>query len=70
MALGPDCDLVFGLHIDGEKDLEMNCNHSLAALREYVCSDCVLESLTGHAMPSLKDIMWGGPLNVWRRVDG
>lgn len=42
-----------------------NCSHDLAALRDHLCCDCIIEALYHHRVKSLQEIMKGGPLNVW-----
>ena len=44
-----------------------HCNHDLAALKDNLCADCIVERLYGHAIKSVREIMFGGPLNVWER---
>jgi hypothetical protein len=48
-------------------DYYVSCGHDVQALREGLCSDCILESITGTEIKSLKSIMTEGPLNRWRR---
>jgi hypothetical protein len=45
----------------------MNCNHDLAALRDHLCCDCIIEHMYGCEIKSIRDIMRGGALNRWAK---
>lgn len=37
--------------------------HDPEALRDHICTDCLLEVITKHEIRSLKSLMTGGPIN-------
>jgi hypothetical protein len=41
--------------------------HDHAAIAEHICCDCLLEAMGYTPLKSFRSIMWGGPLNTWRK---
>jgi hypothetical protein len=44
----------------------MCTNHDPSAVRDHICCDCIIEILYNHEIRSIKQIMTGGLINVWR----
>ena len=44
--------------------------HDASALKGHVCVDCLLESICGHEIRSMKEIMATNPIRTLDRSDG